>query len=167
MKEASREPFRLEWTAPESGKYNLDVSSGDDLGSGTGTYTVFVSIDTGQLARPTNVRYAPEGSAIQVSWNPIEGADYYNIYHDEFIDSGSRLAGDGSPSFCEELATNVVEITYVHDNPGNDTNYYYVVACRPRKCSKIDSVNPAIAPETSSTGPTNTATPTPTHTPTP
>ena len=26
VKEASREPFRLVWTAPESGKYNLDVS---------------------------------------------------------------------------------------------------------------------------------------------
>ena len=101
MKEASREPFRLEWTAPESGKYNLDVSSGDDLGSGTGSYTVFVSIDTGPLARPTNVRYAPEGSAIQVSWNPVEGADYYNIYHDELFAFGCRLAGDGSPSFCE------------------------------------------------------------------
>ena len=101
VKEASREPFRLEWTAPESGKYNLDVSSGDDLGSGTGSYTVFVSIDTGPLARPTNVRYAPEGSAIQVSWNPVEGADYYNIYHDELFAFGCRLAGDGSPSFCE------------------------------------------------------------------
>ena len=31
VKEASREPFRLVWTVPESGKYNLDVSSGDDL----------------------------------------------------------------------------------------------------------------------------------------
>ena len=129
---------------------------------GTGTYTVFVSIDTGQLARPTNVRYAPEGSAIQVSWNPVEGADYYNIYHDEIFDSGCRLAGDGSPSVCEELATNVVEITYVHDNPGNDTNYYYwVVACRPRECSKIDSVNPPISLETSSTGPTISTSPTP------
>ena len=83
VKEASREPFRLVWTAPESGKYNLDVSSGDDLGSGTGTYTVFVSIDTGPLAGPTNVRYAPEGTAVRVSRIPVEGADYYNIYHDE------------------------------------------------------------------------------------
>ena len=113
------------------------------------------------------MRYAPEGSAIRFSWNPVEGADYYNIYHDEFSDSGCRLAGDGIPSLCEELATNLVETTYIHDNPGSDTNYYWVVACRPKKCSKIDSVNPAIAPETSSTGPTNTVTPTEIQTPTP
>ena len=61
----------------------------------------------------------------------------------------------------------MVETTYVHDNSGSDTNYYWVVACRPRECSEIDSENPPIALETSSTGPTNTATPTPTHTPTP
>ena len=31
------EPFRLVRTAPESGKYNLDVSSGDELCRGTGS----------------------------------------------------------------------------------------------------------------------------------
>ena len=86
------------------------------LAAATGaSSTVFVSIDTGPLAGPTNVRYAPEGTAVRVSRNPVEGADYYNIYHDEFFDSGCRLAGDGSPSLCEELATNVVVTTYVQD----------------------------------------------------
>ena len=138
------------------------------LAAATGAYsTVFVSIDTGPLAGPTNLRYAPEGTAIRVSWNPVEGADCYNIYHDEFFDSGCRLAGDGSPNLCEELAGNVVGKTYVHADPGSGKNYYWVVASNSGGCSDIDSENPPIALETSSTLPKNSATPTATQTPTP
>ena len=167
VKEESREPFRLVWTVPESGKYNLDVSSGDDLEQ-RDRFLYGLRLDRYRATGPANQRAVRTGgSVIQVSWNPVAGADYYNIYRDELFASGCRLAGDGSPSFCEELATNVIEIAYVHDNPGNDTNYYWVVACRPRECSKIDSVNPPISLETSPTGPTNTATPTEIQTPTP
>ena len=94
-------------------------------------------------ARPTNVRYAVEGSAIRVSWDPVEGADYYNLYHGDFFDSSCRFDGDGSPSFCEELTTSVVDTSYVHTDPSSDRNYYWVVACNSGGCSDIDSENPA------------------------
>ena len=84
---------------------------------------------------PTNVRYAREGSAIRVSWDAVDGADYYNVYHDDFHDSNCRVRWDGRPSFCEELATNVAETTYVHTIPGDDENYYWVVACNCGGCS--------------------------------
>ena len=107
---------------------------------------------------PTNVRYAGEGSAIRVSWDPVRGADFYNIYHDDFQDSRCSLRRDGSPSFCDELATNISETTYLHTSPSDRNNYYWVVACNRGGCSEIDSENPATSAETDTTGQTDTTT---------
>ena len=114
-------------------------------------------------AAPANVRYAVEGSTIRVSWDPVAGADHYNIYHDDFFDSSCRLNRDGSASFCEELARNVVGTTYVHAAPDSDENNYWVVACNRGGCSDIDSDDPVKAPGTDS----STATPAPPQTATP
>ena len=101
---------------------------------------------------PANVRFSVEGSTIRVSWDPVAGADHYNIYHDDFFDSGCRLNRDGSTSLCEELATNVVGTTYVHAAPDERQNYYWVVACNSGGCSEIDSTDPAEPLATSTTG---------------
>ena len=95
---------------------------------------------------PANQRYAVEGSTIRVSWGAVDGADYYTIYHDDFFDSACGLSGDGSPNFCEELDTNVVETTYVHADPEGDRNYYWVVACNNEGCTEIVSDNRAKEP---------------------
>ncbi len=100
---------------------------------------------------PANARYAVEGSTIRISWDPVAGADHYNIYHDDFFDSRCRLNRDGSPGFCEELARNVIGTTYVHTDPSSSDNYYWVVACSRGGCSEIDAGNPVKAPGTSST----------------
>ncbi len=100
---------------------------------------------------PANARHAVEGSTIRVSWDPVAGADHYNIYHDDFFDSRCRLNRDGSPGFCEELARNVIGTTYVHTDPSSSDNYYWVVACSRGGCSEIDAGNPLKAPGTSST----------------
>ena len=102
---------------------------------------------------PANARYAVEGSTVRVSWDPVAGADHYNIYHDEFFDSSCRLYRDGRTGFCEEMATNVVGTTYVHADPGSRDNYYWVVACNRGGCSVIDSKNPAKPIETRPNGP--------------
>ena len=106
------------------------------------------------LPSPSNVTYALEGSALRVSWDPVEGADYYNVYYHDFFDSNCTLNRDGSPSFCEELATNVVGTSYVHTDPAKDNylnNYYWVVACSSGGCSEIDSFNPATPPQSTAT----------------
>ncbi len=117
-------------------------------------------------AAPANVRYALEGSTIRVSWNPVDGADHYNVYFDDFFDSSCRLNRDGSLSFCEELATDIAEPTYVHTDPDESQNYYWVVACNSRGCSSIDDENPA---ELTGSGPVESGSPTatPTARPTP
>ena len=58
-----------------------------------------------------NQQYASEGSAIRVSWDPVERADYHTVYHDDFFSSSCTLDIDDNPLFCEELATNVVGTT--------------------------------------------------------
>ena len=124
---------------------------------------------SGRIRRPngTNPQYAWDGSTIRVSWDPVDGADYYKIYHDDFFDFSCSLSMDGSPSFCEELAANVVGTSYLHENPNASENYYWVVACNSDGCSEIDSRYPAVMLEASSTGSTNTATPRPPPVPTP
>ena len=92
---------------------------------------------------PANVRYAREDSTIRVTWDAVAGANYYKVYHDDFFDSSCRLGRDGRPGFCDELAGNVVETSYVHTEPDADENYYWVVACNRGGCSDIDSGNPA------------------------
>ena len=121
-------------------------------------------------AAPANVRYAMEGSAIRITWDPVGGADYYNVYHDDFFNDACSLDRNGNPRFCEELAASVGETSYVHASPDSYNYYYWVVACNSGECSEIDSDNPASQVVTESTGPTGpdgTGTPTPTHIATP
>ena len=92
---------------------------------------------------PSNVTYIWEGSAIRVSWEPDSGADFYKVYHDDFFDSSCSLGRDGSPRFCDELAANVVASSYLHTDPDEDSNYYWVVACNRGGCSDVDSESPA------------------------
>ena len=124
---------------------------------------------SGRIRRPngTNPQYAWDGSTIRVSWDPVDGADYYKIYHDDFFDSSCSLRMGGSPSFCEELAANVVGTSYLHENPNASENYYWVVACNSDGCSEVESRYPAVMLEANSTGSTNTATPRPPPVPTP
>ena len=96
---------------------------------------------SGRVLRPngTNPQYAWDGSTIRVSWDEVPGADYYNIYYDDSFGDVCLLRSDGSPSFCDELATNVVGTTYVHTDPDSDKNYYWVFACNSNGCSDTDS----------------------------
>ena len=104
---------------------------------------------------PTNIRYVRDGSTIVVSWDAVQGADYYKIYYDDFVSSACRLDSSGRPSFCDELASRVTGTGYTHDSPDDDRNYYWVVACNSGGCSDIDSANPADFVDTRPGSPTN------------
>ena len=112
---------------------------------------------SGRVLRPngTNPQYAWDGSTIRVSWDEVPGADYYNVYYDDSSGGVCLLRSDGSPSFCDELATNVVGTTYVHTDPDSDKNYYWVFACNSNGCSDTNSPNPATPIGTPPNAPTN------------
>ena len=159
-----------------------EESSGDDPQGDTSTATAAPESASTQTPTPTetpietapaapaNVRYAFEGSAIRITWDPVVGADYYNVYHDDFFNDACSLDRNGNPRFCEELAASVGETSHAHASPDSYNYYYWVVACNSGGCSEIDSDNPANQVVTESTGPTGpdgTGTPTPTHIATP
>ena len=78
-----------------------------------------------------------------LSWDPVADASYYRIYYHDFFPSSCRVNSGGRASFCDELATNITGTSYTHNNPDDDTNYYWVVACNSSGCSPVDSNNPA------------------------
>ncbi len=104
---------------------------------------------------PENVRYVWDESTIIVTWDASEGAEYYTIYHDDFFDNSCTVVGDGTPAFCEELASNVRENSYVHADPDGGENHYWVTACVRDGCSEIDSHSPAEYVDTRPASPTN------------
>ena len=77
---------------------------------------------TGTAPPTPTASYEWDGSSIVVSWDAVTDADYYNIY---FFDAGCTVRR-GSPSFCDELATNITATSYTHTRDP-DANYYWVV----------------------------------------
>ena len=114
------------------------------------------SLPNQALASPSHATYAVEGSTTVVSWDAVDGADHYNIYHDDFHDSSCRVRSGGA-SFCEELAANITDTAYTHTDPDDDANYYWVTACNRHGCSQVDSENAAGPIEPVPSSPTNLA----------
>ena len=136
---SSDSPFIRQWTAPESGTFHIEVWALE----GVGSFNISVSLDD-TPGSPTGVSAAWRGSEVKVSWDPVDGADYYNVYHD---DGGSnvycKVDSGGNASFCRERATDVTSTSYVDTDPSRRENHYWVAACNSSGCSEIDSDNPA------------------------
>ena len=116
----------------------------------------------GPSALPDNVEYRRDGTAIVVSWNAAPDADYYNVYYDDLascslpsstLDTLGIFSALSNRRSCEELATDLIETTYTHTSPGDDENYYWVVACNSGGCTDIDSENPATFVDTRPSAP--------------
>ena len=132
-------PLSSRWTAPESGTFHIDVGAYE----GTGSYNISISTDISP-AMPSGVTATWEGSTVRVSWEPVEGADYYNVYHDDGgINVYCKVDSRGDASFCRELATEVASTSYVDTDPSRRENHYWVAACNSSGCSVIDSEDPA------------------------
>ena len=103
---------------------------------------------------PPNQRYSRQDATTIVTWDPSAGATHYKVYYD---DSRSPRCSfrRGELSGCEELADNVVETSYTHASPDDETNHYWVTACNSEGCSEIDSGNPARFVDNRPAAPTN------------
>ena len=124
--------------------YGACVDPVSDESDTTNNCSTAVAVTVGAApGKPANQRYSWEGTTTVVSWDPSAGADNYKVYYDDFFDKNCSLSSSGTPSFCEELAGNVVGTTYTHTSPDDDRNYYWITACNSAGCSDIDSDNPA------------------------
>ena len=131
-------PISERWTPGVSGIVSISVSAWD----ATGAYTLSISADSSP-GIPANVRVSWEGSGARLTWDPVPGAEYYNVYHDSFSLARCSIDQDGNPSRCENLASNVTETSYLHTSPSSDDNNYWVAACSSDGCSEVDTENPA------------------------
>ena len=139
------EKVSARWQAPETATYSFVVFS---LNEQTGSFRVAVTLDLSPSI-PANAQYAWDVRELQVpvstltrepwerrdilvTWDAVDGADYYNVYrHDYPFDF-----------CCEELATNLTENSYVDTHP-RAASYYWVTACNDAGCSEVDKKNPA------------------------
>ena len=91
-----------------------------------------------------------EGYTLRISWESVQGAEYYKVYHDD-IHGGEkcRVSSDGRPVFCEEIASRVVGTDYLHTVDGfREDNYYWVVACNSSGCSGLpEAAIPFVVPK--------------------
>ena len=95
------------------------------------------------LLQPTDVRYAPAGSAIVVSWQSVPGADSYTVYHDDLAGWSCGADSDGDALYCDELAAEVIITRFVHTRAAAGDTSYWVSACNRWHCTTIDGENPA------------------------
>jgi len=116
-------------------------------------------------ASPANQKYVRDGSTTVLGWDAVTGADYYKVYYDDFHPSACNL-DFGRPSFCELLAEDVSDTSYIHDSPDDRDNYYWIVACNAGGCTDVDSASPARLVDSGSVQPPGDTT-TPTATPEP
>ena len=102
-------------------------------------------IDT-RPAKPENLqaRYLSNGAEIQITWDPVLGADFYRVFYDDFFGDNCRVVRGDDPSFCEELASPVLENSYLHDRPDRRENHYWVSACNDGGCSDVDGADAAV-----------------------
>ena len=102
-------------------------------------------VDT-RPASPTNVKvqFVLGNTQIQLSWDPVPDAEYYKIYYDDFFGDNCRVSRNGDSSFCDLLASDIRQTSYVHTDPDRDENYYWVVACNSGGCSDVDREKPAV-----------------------
>ena len=140
-------------TSPDDdGKYYWVVACNSGGCTDVDTEDPAAFVDTRPSA-PNSVEYRRDGSVMVVSWSAATDADYYKIYYDDTFGSSCRLNSSGIPVGCEELATNVVDITYTHTSPDADENYYWVVACNRNGCTDIDTEAPAAFVDTRPSAP--------------
>ena len=94
-------------------------------------------------ASPTNLRFDRQGANAVVNWEPSVGATHYKIYFNGYGRMRCSVSRIGLTLGCEVLDDNVTQSSYVHADPSDEENLYWVVACNRGGCSEIDSENPA------------------------
>ena len=115
-------------------------------------------VDT-RPASPTNVKvqFVLGNTQIQLSWDPVPDAEHYRIYYDDFFGDNCRVSRSGESSFCDLLASDIRQTSYLHTDPDRRENYYWVVACNSGGCSDVDSENPAVVGDLSPSTTVSTA----------
>ena len=132
-------PISEKWTPDVSGTIQMSISAWN----ATGAYALSISQDPSPQT-PTGLVVSWEGSGIQLSWGLVAGAEYYNVYFDDFWSDRCSIDQHGNPDRCETLVENVEGTSYLHEFGGSEETFYWVAACNSEGCSQVESKNPAV-----------------------
>ena len=94
---------------------------------------------------PGNLNAKRENGTTVLTWDPVEGATHYNIYWEDFFASCGVTSGGAVTGWCEVLALDVFDTTYVHTTSDTDADYW-VAACNDDGCSPIFGSDPGASP---------------------
>ena len=75
---------------------------------------------------------------IRISWDPVDNADYYVVYHDDFReDCNVNRFGIPVPHFnCERIVSELAVTHFDHSNRyADDDDNYWIGACNRSGCS--------------------------------
>ena len=91
---------------------------------------------------PLNVRFVPGNLTIRLSWDPVDGADYYRIHHADTMDPVCSLTWYGNTGSCRLLAGDLTGTGYTDSSPAPGDNHYWVEACNSGGCSGLTATIP-------------------------
>lgn len=111
-----------------------DTSGGADTSSGTATGSSTGS--GGGPAPPSNVVATPRNGAIRLQWDPVSGADSYQIF---------RKIGNGT----EELVNGTALTYYLYAGLTNGQEYTYYVRTVSSAAESVDSFGAVVTPRAS------------------
>ena len=84
-----------------------------------------------------------EGLGVRVTWENVDGAEYYAIYHNDFFSPSAPCRVDGG--FCDRIESNINGTTYLHKTPTDGKrNRYWVAACDGDRCFLLNSGEAAL-----------------------
>ena len=120
--------------------------------------------------RHGQVVYSGFAESVRVSWEPVEGADYYEVYARAWMfDDRGPLCDPAY--FCRMVITNLKKTTHEFDSPANlisgsdGINRHWVTACNRSGCSDpvlavVEDSSPSTTAPTASPSPEQSETPT-------
>ena len=84
----------------------------------------------GFCTSPTNIQMRrEEARTIVLTWDPVEGASHYRIYHDDYWACSNTF-------FCDDVVgSEVFETTFTHTGADRGMNNYAILACSGSVCS--------------------------------
>ena len=93
---------------------------------------------------PQEVKVARVGSTLQISWAPVEGAEYYKVFYSR-LSSRCRVEQVVSQLSCSEIAPRVDATTFIRRDLSESELFlsavrgsYWVKACNQTRCSPFN-----------------------------
>ena len=111
---------------------DADVNNDGEINIADINVVIDLILTGDMLPAPKNVHAVVNGNSITVTWDPVEDANYYQVYRS--IDNESYT----------QIADNIFECRYIDDQPSLGKVYYKIKAASSNKISQLSDASPAV-----------------------